>query len=97
MRDSKAIYLDHYTKEVTNPETKEKKTKMMLCFAAKDVNTGEHTNGYTGQVLEPADFKSLSKLEFGDEIDIIYNEKRYKNGGSVLQVEAILNVKQEGK
>lgn len=95
MRDSKAIYLDHYTKEVTNPETKEKKTKLMLSFAAKDVNSGDHINGYTGQILEANDFKLLKDCEFGDELDMIYNEKRYKNGGSVLQVEAILSINKE--
>lgn len=95
MRDSKAIYLDHYTKETMNPETKEKKTKMMLSFAAKDVNSGDHTNGYTGQILEANDYKLLKDCEFGDELDLIYNEKRFKNGGSVLQIEAILSVNKE--
>lgn len=79
-----------------NPETKEKKTKMILCFAAKDINSGQHINGYTGQILELDDFKHLEYCEFGDELDLIYNEKHFKNGGSVIQIEAILNVSKEG-
>lgn len=76
MRDEHAVFINAFEKLGTDRQTQKPYKSLKLAFCAMESDYCSELCGFTGTIKE-SEYDKVKGLQFGDEIDIVFNKSQY--------------------